>query len=96
MVLLEAGHNAQIRLALGAMVFRFASQNPAMPVDGVPAEVAAQRRTWPDDGTVTRTRIFKGNNLPLGLKRVSLRSVLNSRGQVSPAETTPIAAVPRS
>jgi len=73
-VLLEAGHNAQVRLALRTMVFRFASQNASMPIDGVPAEVAAQRWSRPDDRTVTRTRILEGDDLPLGLPNIRIVS----------------------
>lgn len=68
-ILLETGHNAQIRLALRAMVFRFAAQNASMPVDGVPTEVAAQRRTRSNDRTMTRTRILESDDLPLGLQQ---------------------------
>lgn len=53
-VLLEARHDAQVRLALRTVVLGFAPQNAPMPVDRVPAEVAAERRSGPDHRTVLR------------------------------------------
>lgn len=43
-VLMKAGHDAQVGAALGAVVLRLAAQDAAAVVDGVPAEVAAERR----------------------------------------------------
>ena len=47
MILLEAGDDAQIGLALGAMVLGLSPEDPAVRVGGVPAEIAAQRRSIP-------------------------------------------------
>lgn len=58
-ILLEAGHNAQVSLALGTMVFGFTAQNATVSVNSVPAEVAAQRGTRPDRWTVTGARIVQ-------------------------------------
>lgn len=41
-ILLEAGHNAQIRLTLRTVVLGFAAQDPPVRVDRVPAEVASK------------------------------------------------------
>lgn len=45
MVLLEAGHDAQVGLALGTVVLGLAAQYPAVRVDCVPAVIAAKRWT---------------------------------------------------
>lgn len=55
-VLLETWHYAQIRLALGTVILRLASQDSAVRVDRVPAEVAAERRPGSKRWTVTRAR----------------------------------------
>lgn len=58
-ILLEAGHNTQISLAFGTMVLGFAPQNPTVRIDCVPTEIAAERRSGPNDRTVLRT-VFDG------------------------------------
>jgi hypothetical protein len=42
MVLLKAWHNAQISLALWAVVFGFTAQDTTVTINRVPAEIAAQ------------------------------------------------------
>lgn len=55
-VLLETWHDAQVRLALRAVIFRLAPQDPPVRVNRVPAEVAAERRARSQRWAVTGTR----------------------------------------
>lgn len=54
MVLVEAGHDAQVSAALRAVVLSLAAQDPAALVHRVPAEVAAERRARAHGGRVRR------------------------------------------
>lgn len=61
-VLLEAGNNAQVCLALGAVVLGFAPQNSPMGIDRVPTEVAPECRALPYHRTVTGTLTVQAGN----------------------------------
>lgn len=51
-VLVEAGHDAQISATLGAVVLGLATQDAAALVHGVPAEIATERWTVTHGGRV--------------------------------------------
>lgn len=74
-VLLEARHNAQIRLALRTMVFGLAAQDATVSIDGVPAKVAAERRSGTDDGTVLRTVLDGELANRLGEGRIQMKCI---------------------
>lgn len=79
-VLLETGHYAKVRLALGTMIFCLSSQYSAVRVNCVPTEVASKRRTWSHHWAMTRTWIFQreltGGG---GLKQLNLRHINNTQ-----------------
>ena len=52
-IFLKTGHYAQIRLALWTMIFRLPPQYPPVGVDGIPAIITPQGRSWPYNWTVT-------------------------------------------
>lgn len=70
-VLVEAGHDAEVGAALGAVVLRLPPEDPAALVHGVPAEVAAERRAGAHGGRVAGA---------LRLRRVGRRG-LERRGR---------------
>lgn len=53
MVLLETRHNAQVGLALGTVVLGLAAQNAVVLIDRVPTKIAAERRSRPQQRTVS-------------------------------------------
>lgn len=53
-VLLETRHDAQVSLALGAIVLGLAAQNAVVLVDRVPTKIAAERRSRPQQRTVSQ------------------------------------------
>lgn len=71
MVLVEAGYYAQIGATLRAVVLRLAAQYPAAFVNGVPAEIATERRAGADGGGVAGS---------VRMRRVGLRVGGGRRG----------------
>lgn len=61
-VLLEAGHDAEVRLALRAVVLGFPPQDSPVRIDGVPAEVTAQRGALPYHRTMAGPLTVQAGN----------------------------------
>lgn len=55
-ILVEAGDDAEVGAALGAVVLGLAAEDAAALIYGVPAEVAAERRAGAHGGRVARPR----------------------------------------
>ena len=83
MELLEAGHDAEVDLALWTVVLRLPPQYPAVGVYGVPTVIAAERGARSQHGTVAEA-LIPGGVSSLSARRLWRRRAASELGGLYP------------